>query len=64
MQDCFLRRIWCSGCGPNGTGIVLARQADVFVSRLGHLENTVGVKLLPLLWVALGETAAFVVDHG
>lgn len=41
----------------------LSERVDAFVSRFSRLQDTVGDKLLPILLVALGETAAAAIDN-
>lgn len=41
----------------------LAEQVEAFVGRFGRLQDTVGDKLLPLLFTALGEKPSAAIDN-
>lgn len=41
----------------------LAERVEAFVGRFGHLQDTVGDKLLPLLLAVLGENPSAVIDN-
>ncbi|NMG29020.1 hypothetical protein [Aromatoleum evansii] len=41
----------------------LAERVDAFVGRFSRLQDTVGDKLLPVLLIALGETAGAAIDN-
>jgi hypothetical protein len=41
----------------------LAERVEAFVGRFGRLQDTVGDKLLPLLFTALGEKASAAIDN-
>ncbi|MCF6255891.1 MAG: hypothetical protein L3K25_06265 [Gammaproteobacteria bacterium] len=46
-----------------GTDVDLAERVEAFVGRFGRLQDTLGDKLLPTLFIALGERSGAFIDN-